>query len=161
MEKLSFKEWFIITEMGHVALPKAIKYRGTKFELLDLRMEDYPKDTEEDQNLIRSLMKLPPPPYYGKFPDKNRYLVFNGLSHTIEVELPVFPSSYWKTNYNYTIELPCPFKNGYTWWDYAACYNLDNEMVKQPLVLRNVDIPEPPTRISPDDVVGRQAVGSF
>lgn len=161
MDNLSFKEWLIITEMAHVVLPKPIKYRGIKFELIDLRMEDYPKERELDKDLLRSLIKNPPPPYYGKFPDKNRYLVFNGRSHAVEVEIPDFPSPYWKTYYNYTIELPCPFSNGHTWWDYAACYNSANEMVKKPLVLRNVDSPEPAIKISPDDAISRQAVGSF
>lgn len=117
----SFKEWLLLKEMAWQTLKSPVPTEDGMIDSIDLRFEDYPKNTEEERNILRRLMGREP--YYGKFPGGEKYLVFDGENADIDVE----PSR----NPEY-VELPND------WWDIAAGY-LGNELVKKPRKLRVYD----------------------
>ncbi len=129
----NFKEW-LIQEMAHFTLPKAIRIGNFVINAVDLRFEDYPKDTEDEKGLLIRLLGGKEP-YYGRLPKSNRYAIYDGHSFAISPEEPIGDKY---------IELPNPFKNGYTWWDYAAGIYFDpitkeQNIVKRPLKFRTYD----------------------
>lgn len=126
--QLFFKQW-LIREMSTFSLPKGMKTANGTIDAIDLRFEDYPKNTEEEKDFVRRLLNPLPPPYFAKFPNSNRYLVFNGKEYQITLSPP---------NDEEYIELPARFNNGYSWWDYAAGYNGD-KIIKKPLRMRVYD----------------------
>ena len=103
--------------------PIQIKIENGFIDSMDLRFEDYPKSTTSERNFITILLQINAPPFYGKFPNSNRYIYFNGDYLTIKLSKPK------------GIKLPQKDRFGNSWWDYAAAYK-GNEIIKQPLKSR-------------------------
>lgn len=124
---MRFKQW-LIKEMAYITLPKELRINGMVIDAIDMRFEDYPKNTEEEKNLIRRVaMPLRTEPYFARFPKSERYLIFDGKRYKVSVAPPI--------DWEDWIEIPDSFDNGYSWWDYAAGY-FKNKIVKMPLRLR-------------------------
>jgi len=125
MEVGSFKKWLIreqrlVREMAHMTLNPAVSIGGDQIDAIDFRFEDYPKNTEEEMNLIRKLL-IDKPPFYGKLPGSSRYMVYNGDGLEIRMQPPFS-----------FLELPD------YWWTYAAGYHGD-DLIKRPLKMRVYD----------------------
>ena len=132
----SFKEW-LISEMSHRAFLMDVDVAGEHGEpitidAIDFRFEDYPKNSEEDRNLIRSLTtdQIHSPPFYGKFPGSYRFVTCDGDKLEIRLRPPMIGY----------IELPSKFYGdpNHSWWDYAAGLN-GNIIVKKPLRMRTYE----------------------
>ena len=139
---MRFKEW-LIREMAQVYFAKPVDLGGILFDGIDMRFEDYPRNTEEEKNFLRRVFGLNADPYYGKLPHSSHYLVYDGHDHKIS---PSAPSGHY-------LELPSyglPTGTHYGWWDYAAV-TYKNRTVKRPLKSRGAFEDEPPYEYPDDD----------
>jgi len=114
----SFKEW-LLNEMAMISLPRPLATKEGIIDGIDLRLEDYPKNTEEEKTKLSLLMFRSP--FCGKFPGANKYFVFDGDDYTIDIE----------PHPDY-IKLPD------YWWEFAVAYR-KNKIVKRPRKSRIYD----------------------